>query len=173
MKLGDFFKAGPNCQPVNPKPVEMTLVSKATILPGGVPNPSGRVTRAKATAAFTYLDGDATAHLRVEARRSLRERFRDAETGLPADVDAGDYDIEFMYMLLASVLREWDAPNLGGPFFEAGVEQARELLTVREANRLLSGYNAYVADEHPEVVDKATFRDAGKRGPRMAVGKAG
>lgn len=173
MKIGDFFRAAPHCQPVNPCPVTFTAIAKGSILPGGSANPHKRPVRATIKAAFVFLGGgDETAKLRIETKRALRNRFVDEETEIPEPVDENDYSIEFMYQLLVRVLREWDEDKqeVGGALFEEGADQMREIVTVREANRLMGEYDAYVANEHPEVVDTATFRDAKKRGPRVAIG---
>lgn len=166
MHLGDFFVSGPNCQPVNPKPVSFTCVAKGPTLPGGGKNASGRPVRARVTAAMVFLDGDQTAESRIEARRAVRARLAASapEGSLPEALDSGDVNMELTYQMLVRFLREWDADEkkVGEPMFP-NVETARELIVFGEADRVVGKYNAYVAEEHPEdAPSDKEFRSAGK-----------
>ena len=157
MSLGDFFASAPHAQPVNPKPVTFTVVAKGTILPGNKVNPHGRPMRAQVTAAFTFLGGDGAGRARIEARAALQKRHKDTL------IDDNDLALEQMYHELWQVLHEWDASEqtVGKRLFESA-DLTRELLEPSEGLRLHRAYNAYVAEEHPEVVDNATFREPQK-----------
>ena len=170
MSLGDFFSQAPHARPVNAKPVKFTAIARGTILPGGTANPHKRPVAATVTAAFVFLGGDGASEARVDARRALRSRFVDPETKMPERTDDDDFDVELTYQVLWRVLHEWDsdARTTGGRLFPS-VANVRELLEVREANRVLREYNSYVEVEHPEVLDDETFRDAKGSGPRVAA----
>ncbi len=166
MKLGDFFSSGPHNNPVNPKPVKFTCVSKSATLPGGAKNPRKQAVRASVTAAMVFLDGDQTAEARIEARRAVRARLsaNQSEGAILEQLDPGDVAMELTYQLLYRVLREWDADEKtsGDPLFP-NVESARELLIFKEADRVMSKYNDYVNEEHPEdAPSDKVFRGAGK-----------
>ena len=153
MQLGDFFKGAPRALPINPKPVDFTLVAKGATLPGGEPNKDRRPVRARATAALVFLDGEETQAARVAARRDARARVASSlgEEDIPEPVDEGDVGLDLVYQMLSRALREWDPKEkrAGDKFFPSATV-ARELLVPREANRLLSVYNEYVRSEHPE-----------------------
>jgi hypothetical protein len=172
LKLGDFFKTATHANPVNPRSVTLTCISRAETLPDGSKNPPGRVVRATVTGALVFLNGDETLAARAEARRALRDRLdRDLdEDSAPEPIDPGDLDIEIIYQILQRVVREWDADNkkAGDPLFPT-VDVARELIVPREANRLYTAWGEYVADEHPEgSPTSATFRGSKARGSRLA-----
>lgn len=172
MKLGDFFKSATHACPVNPKPITFTCSTNAETLPDGSKNPPGRIVRATATAAFIFLNADEVLDARAAARRALRDRAEKAldEGELPDPIDPGDLDIEVIYQLLQRALREWDpeAKKVGEPFFPT-VEAARELLVLREANRVYAKWNEYISEEHPEgSPSQATFRGPKARGGRVA-----
>lgn len=157
--IGDFFSTAPHARPVNPRPVTFTAVSRAKVLPGGTQNQSGRPVAASITAAFVFLGGEGASQSRVDARLSLRRRFVDPDTKVPIYTDDADFDIELTYQILWRVLREYDQEQrtTGGALFPT-VDLARELVEVPEASRIMREYNAYVADEHPEGVDRKSFR---------------
>lgn len=162
MKLGDFFTSAPHARPVNPRPVTFTAVAKGDILPGGARNPHKKAVAAAVTGAFAFLAGDGAEECRAETKRYLREREREKQRDA---YDDADFFAELTYQVLQRVLREWDAQEqrAGGPLFET-VDVLRELVVPTEADRVLKAYNQYVRDEHPEVVDDATFRGAQERG---------
>ena len=155
MTLGDFFTSAPHAQPVNPKPVTFTVVSKGDILPGGQRNPHGRPVRASVTAAFTFLGGDGAGRARIEARKALYDRYKGE---IIDDIDLG---LETTYRELWQVLHQWDAAEkkVGPRLFESA-DLARELIEPSEARRVYQAYLAYVKDEHPVAADDATFRGA-------------
>lgn len=171
ISLGDFFSTAPHARPVNPRPVTFTAIARGKVLPGGTQNQHGRPVAATVTAAFIFLGGDGASQARVESRQTLRRRFVDKETGIPLPTDDNDFDIELTFQIIQRVLREYDAEQrtVGGPLFPS-VEVARELLEVPEASRLMRAYNAYVEDEHPEAVDRRSFRGASEAGEGLAEG---
>lgn len=172
MQLGDFFKSAPFARPVNPKPITFTAVASGNILPGGVPNPRpGQPVAAKITAAFIFLSGEDVTAARVAARQALAERF--VKDKFPLPTDDGDYQIELQYQMLQRALREFDPKTrkIGDALFPEP-QTMRELVVLQECNRLMRAYNAYVADEHPEDVDDATFREPQSRGPALAGGES-
>jgi hypothetical protein len=160
VQLGDFFKNAATCQPVNPRPVTFAAIARGKILPGGEKNPTGGHHRAHITAAFVFVSGEETATARLDARRALRERCVDEKKmSLPYTDD--DFNMEYLYHLLWRALCEWEPEEkkVGGRIFPS-VSTLQELVILPEATRIMDLYNAYVRDEHPEVLDKATFRDA-------------
>jgi hypothetical protein len=169
MSLGDFFSAAPHARPVNPKPITFTAVARGKILPGGTSNQHGTPVAATIKAAFAFMGGDGWAEARVDARKALRERFVDDKTKIPVVTDDEDFNVEFTYHLLIRVIREWDESHrtVGGRLFP-DVDTLRELVELREANRLYRSYSAYVDQEHPEVVDDETFRGADGGSKRVA-----
>ncbi len=148
ISLGDFFESAPFANPVNPRPVTFTATCRSLVLPGGKKNPA-KTTSAKVTAAFVFLGGEQSGIARVETRKALRERFPNEVT------DDDDFNLELAYQMLFRVLYEWDAEHqkVGSPMFH-DVDSLRELVIAREANRVLHEFNKYVADEHPETVEK-------------------
>lgn len=171
MTLGDFFTTAPHARPVNPKPVQFTICARGRVLPGGAANPHGVPVLTTVTAAFVFLGGDGAERARIEARQSLRKRFVD-DNGLALETDGIDLGIETVYHELWRVLYQWDDQNkrVGERLFES-VDLLRELLEPSEANRVYRAYNTYVDEEHPEVVDAATFRGA-KEGSGDVAGKS-
>lgn len=172
LSLGDFFKSAPHALPVNPKPVEFTCVAKGSTLPGGEPNKTGRPVRARIKGAFIFLDGNETQAARAAARRDARDRAsrEAADDEMPEPVDAGDVQLDLVYQVIHRALREWDdeAKRAGGPLFPSA-DLARELLVPREANRLFTLYNEYVAAEHPEgPPTEKTFRGTKGRGAQSS-----
>ena len=169
MQLGDFFATAPYARPVNPKPVKFTAVARGKgHLPGGHPNPHGRPVAATVTGAFVFLGGDGAQECRMASKKSLRERFPD----LMAEPD--DLAVELTYQILQRVLYEWDEENrkIGERLF-ASVDLLREHVEVREANRVLTEYNKYVDDEHPEVLEDKPFRGPTKGSPRVVANASG
>lgn len=166
MKLGNFFESAATCNPVNPKPVTFAVIARGLVLPGGTKNVAGAPQRAQVTAALVFLSTAEVQQHRLDARRALMARCKgDPEKKVdPVPFNDDDFDLELMLHMLAASIREWE-PDLalpgggraGGPLFEGGPDQARELLIVRQANTLQKAYNDYVDEEHPEVADKATF----------------
>lgn len=167
MKLGDFFNAGPKARPINPRPITFTAVSRGTVLPNGQGNPHQVPIGARVTAAMIFIGGDGGEQARTEARKSLMDRFSDKKTGVAYFTD-DDWWVELNYQIIYRALREWDEKEqrLGDRLFSS-MEEARELIEIRESNRIVAAYNAYVAEEHPadpdsvgkvEGVDPATFR---------------
>lgn len=170
MSLGDFFSSAQHARPSNPRPVTFTAMAKGGMLPGGRENVHKVPVLAKVTGCFVFLGGDGAELARVEARAHLLKHFVDAETGFSKPTDGEDFNLELTYQILWRVLFEWDEKErrAGGRLFPQ-VENVREMLEPSEANRVLRAYNAYVADEHPEVVNDKTFRGAegaGKDPPR-------
>jgi hypothetical protein len=170
MSLGDFFSSAQHARPSNPRAVTFTAMAKGGMLPGGRENVHKVPVLAKVTGCLVFLGGDGAELARVEARQSLLRRFVDAETGYPKQTDGEDFNLELTYQILWRVLHEWDEKDkrAGARLFPEP-ENVREMLEPTEANRVLRAYNAYVADEHPEVVNDKTFRDAegaGKGAPR-------
>jgi hypothetical protein len=160
--LADFFRAGPKCAPVAPKPVEFTLVARGVTLPNGEKNPAGRFVKAKGSGVLIFVGPDEVLAARIAARRSCVERLREgrAADAPPEMVDPGDVDIDVLYEVLQRALREFDPATgaVGDPIFPT-VQNARDLLLVSEADRLMQIHNAYVAEEHPEgAPSKANFR---------------
>jgi len=174
MTLGDFFASATHARPVNPRPVTFTADAKGKVLPGGTPNPTGKPVSATITAAFVFLGGDGAEEARVEARRSLRARFLDDKTELPLPIDPSDFNLELTYQILQRVICQWDpsGKTAGERLFDT-VDVLRELMQPVEADRVLGLYNQYVADEHPEKVDDATFRGAQGGGQGLAPRVAG
>ena len=170
--LGDFFASAPLARPVNPRPVTFTAVAKGDVLPGGTRNPHGVPVASTITAAFVFMGGDGAEAARIDARRSLRARFVDPETKIPLPIDEIDLGCETLYQEAWRVLYEWDASvrRTGKRLFDS-VDLLRELVEVDEIRRILRKYNEYVAQEHPEVVDEETFRDA-PGGGASAPGRA-
>lgn len=170
MTLGDFFKAGPNCVPVNAKPVELTCISKAGTLPGGEKNPKGRVVRARAKGAFAFVSAEDVQKSRIAGRRVTRARVLAglAEDASPEVIDDGDVSLDVTYEILQRALREYDDKErtAGDPLF-VDSDLLRELVVPREALRLMRLYDNYVDAEHPEdEPTKANFRGAGGRGEK-------
>ena len=168
MKLGDFFQNAPYARPVNPKPVTFTGMVKGTVLPGGAANPHGRPIAATLKAAFVFLSGEDTIAARIAARNALREKTE----GGP--VDERDFELELVYQVLWRAMFEWEDAErtAGGRLFETA-DLLKSIVVPREANRLYGLYGEYVASEHPEGVDDATFRGAeggGKGAPPRAPG---
>lgn len=163
MSLGDFFSAAPHARPVNPKPVTFTAVSRDKILPGGAVNHSQQQVAAKITAAFVFIGGDGATEARKEAQKSLRERFP-GET-----LDAQDVNLETVYQQMFRALHEWDGDEkkIGDRLFD-NVDLMRKIVQPSEILRVNDEYFAYVDEEHPEVVDDATFPDAAKGSARVA-----
>jgi hypothetical protein len=159
MKLGDFFAAAPYARPVNPRPITFTGVAKGKILPNGQANPHGRPVAATITAAFMFLGGDGAGAARIEARRALNERFVDATSKIPFEIDAADLGHETVYQELFRVLHEWDSisQKIGARMFNS-VENVRELIEPTEARRISEEYTKYVKEE--------TFRTAEGGSPK-------
>ena len=156
MKLGDFFSNPASARPVNPKPISFVVISKdKTFLPGGAQNGTKRQVRATINACLEFVGVDGETQSRVDARVRLRPVDPKAE-----QPDDTEIDIETQYQTLARAIREYDEreKTAGEPLFEGGAKQMRELVDLKECNRLVRAYAAYVAEEHPEVVDTATFR---------------
>jgi len=170
MTLGDFFANAPHARPVNPRPIKFTAVAKGKILPGGAQNPHGRPVAATVTAAFVFLGGDGTQTARFDARKSLRKRFVDDETKLPLPLESGDLETELVYQILWRVLYEWDdtSRTIGGLLFPT-VDGLREVVVMKEANRLFDEDMRYVGEEHPEVIDESTFRGPQAGGQRLVA----
>jgi hypothetical protein len=169
MTIGDFFTNSPYARPINPRPVTFTAVAKGKILPGGAPNLTGQ-TGATITAAMVFIGGSGAEAARIDARRDLRERFRD-EKGMPLDTDHLDLNVETLYQELWRALRQWDpTTNAAGEALFPTAQLLRDLVEPDEARRLYTQYQKYVQDEHPEVIDDKTFRGAEGTGPRMAAG---
>lgn len=168
MTIGDFFTNSPYARPINPRPVKFTAVAKGKILPGGAANPTGQ-TGATISAAFVFIGGSGAEAARIEARRDLRERFKD-EHGLPFDTDGIDLNVETLYQELWRALRQWDETtrSVGEPMFPT-VQLLRDLVEPDEARRLYTQYQKYIADEHPEVIDDKTFRGAERSGTAVAA----
>lgn len=169
MKLGDFFASAQHARPSNPKPITFTAMAKGHMLPGGRENVHKRPVLAKVTACFVFLGGDGLEAARVEARRSLADRFK-TDDGFPLQTDLGDFNVELTYQMLWRILHEWDEQEKrpGDRLFPS-VENVREMLEGREAERIMGEYNDYVRAEHPEAVNDKTFRSAeggGKGAPR-------
>lgn len=145
MKIGDFFSSAAHARPVNPKRVRFTAVSRNEVLPGGAPNPTKRAFAATIDAAFVFIGGEGTLNARVEARKALTRRFKDAAAS------EDEFHIEVTYQILWRSLHEWDErENLVGEKLFPDVDLLRETVEIVEANRLLKAYNQYVAEEHPE-----------------------
>lgn len=169
MRLGDFFKTAPFARPVNPHPVTFTAIIKSGILPDGESTPHKQVA-AKVTGALVFLDADELMQSRLDAKQELRRRFVDRKQ-MPIPYDDMDLQIEWNYQQLWRMLWEWDekTKQTGNRLFE-DVQSLREMVILREANRILDEYNSYVAKEHPDDkdadekqgagVDQATFRGA-------------
>jgi hypothetical protein len=165
MKLGDFFANAPHHRPINPRPVQFTAISRGPILPGGTSNPDGRPRAATIKAAFVFLGGEGT----QQARYAARKHLRDLDEG--REPNAGDFDLELTYQMLWRAIREYDEAEkkVGSEPMFPSVDNLRELVEVREANRVFSLYSDYVSDEHPEEVDDPTFRGAKDASPRMVA----
>jgi hypothetical protein len=88
--------------------------------------------------------------LRVEARTSLEERFKDKIVGDDVIRD------EEAYHKLFHALRdaEPDANGLHGRFCDT-VDELRQALVLPEAQRLTSEYEKYLKDEFPQVIEDA------------------
>lgn len=156
MKLGDFFTNAAKARPVNAKPVTFTAVShdKGT-LPGGAPNRTKRQVATSVDACFEFVGSDGVA----EARRAARKAEREAAKG--ELIDENDIDVEVQYQILARAIREYEPrEKTAGDALFVDAAQMRSLVELVECNRLMKAYNAYVSEEHPEVVDDATFRGA-------------
>lgn len=162
MKFGDFFSTSPYSRPVNAKPFLFTAVSRRPILPGGKRNPTeGGTVAAVCRAAFVFLGGDVSGEARHAARDVVEARRKDKD-GTIKPFDGLDVGHELTYQLLARVLYQWDEKSgraLDEPLFES-VDLARECIVPKEADRIMKAYDEYVAKEHPEVIDDATFRGA-------------
>jgi hypothetical protein len=168
MTIGDFFTNSPHARPINPRPVKFTAVAKGKTLPGGAPNSAGQ-TAATITAAMVFIGGSGAEAARIEARRDLRERFRD-ENGLPLETDNLDLNVETLYHELWRVLRQWDETTrtTGEPMFPT-VQLLRDLVEPDEVRRLYKQYQSYVDDEHPEVIDDQTFRGSERSSPGLVA----
>ena len=167
MKLGDFFKTATHCAPVNPKPVDLTLVSKEPTLPGGEKNPHGRTVRAKARGAFVFIGTEETQAARSAARQCAMARAAKLSTKeAPIVADEDEIQVDYLYEIIQRCVREYDEKErtAGDPLFPTA-SVARSLILEREAVRLVNAYNAYVASEHPEAPPAgADFRGAGHGG---------
>lgn len=158
MKLGDFFINAAKARAINAKPISFTAVTHdKTTLPGGAANRTKRQVAAVIDACFEFVGADNVA----EARRAARKAEREINPG--EAVDENDFDVEVQYQILARAIREYDPrEKTAGDALFVDAKQMRELVELVESNRLIRAYNAYVQEEHPEVVDNATFREAQK-----------
>ena len=167
MKLGDFFTSAPHARPVNPKPISITAVAKGDVMPGGARNPHKRPVAARVSGAFIFMAGDGA----EDARAAARTHCRDKNAG--ASIEDDDFYAELTYQIISRVVREWDEETqAAGPPLFPSVDSLRELVVPKEANRVLQAYNAYVDEEHPEVVDDATFRSTQDGSSKLAAGRA-
>ena len=174
MKLGDFFVSAPHSRPVNPRSISFTAVARGSILPGGSPNPHKRPVAATVTGALIFIGGDGIQSARVAARRRITEIAQPDPKVAPVDLGEGDFELELTYQVVWRALYEYDAKEneIGARLFPT-VDDLREFVEVREANRLFRAYTDYVAEEHPEGVDATTFRGAQSGGPRLAAKVSG
>lgn len=159
-KLGDFFRTAPRMRPVNPKPITFTAVCKDTdTLPGGVPNNAKKQVATVVDACLVFLGADAVAEARRDARRHIAEQDFDPKAKVALGLDEEAVDREMQKQMLWRALRELDDGLAGEPQFPT-VKALREMVEQSECNRLMAAYDAYVKEEHPEVIDTATFRRA-------------
>lgn len=165
MKLGDFFSTAPYARPVNTKPVLLNAFSKDLILPGGKRNPTeGGVVIATLRGGFVFVGGDTAGEARHAARDyidSIRKKS-DKDGGGTKNYDGLDVGHEMTYQMLFRVLHEWDDEKKRAgddPLFPS-IDLLRKHVVPKEAIRVLDLYDAYVDQEHPEVIDDATFRGA-------------
>lgn len=163
MKLGNFFDSAATCVPVNPKPITFRAIASGKTLPNGKTNPSGTTQAATISALLVFLSGDEIEDARVEARKALRARYAEKGEG-DQPLNDDDYHLELTYHILWRAIREDDDKGGVGPSMFPSVDVFRRMVVLSEANRLLIAHNEYMKDEHPEVVDSATFRDAGSGG---------
>lgn len=159
-KIGDFFRTAPQMRPVNPKPVSLTAVCKdLDTLPSGVANNAKKQVAAKVDACFVFLGSLGMEEARREARKYIAEKEFDPKAKFAMAIDDYAVEAELQKQILWRVLREYDKDSqlAGDPQFPT-VKLLREMLETTECNRLMTAYNAYVKEEHPEAVDPETFR---------------
>lgn len=151
MKLGDFFANSPKARPVNPKRIAFTAVSKdKTVLPGGARNTSGRQVAAEVVGCLEFIGAEGAAEARRDAKKYL------SELGTP--YDESDLALETQNQILWRALREFDdVTKCAGDALFQNVGLVRTLLEHSECSRIGRAYDAYVKEEHPEVIDTATF----------------
>jgi hypothetical protein len=142
MKLGNILRAAGTARPVNPRPVEFTAVGRDLN--------TFRHIVAPAKAVFVFVDEDQREALRVEARTSIAERFKDKVVGDDVIRD------EEAYHKLFHALRdaEADSNGLHGRFCDT-VDELRQSLVLPEAQRLTADYEKYLKDEFPQVIEDA------------------
>lgn len=165
MDLANFFTAAGRAHPVNPKAVTFTAICKDEILPGGAPNPHGqRPVRTRIDACFVYCTAIEIDQARSAARAALRARHVDKKK-MPLPYDQADINVEELYQQLWLALRTYDPRSrASGDLLFPDAEAVRALVSITEASRLMTAYDAYIKAEHPEVVDDETFRDAEEAG---------
>ena len=176
MNLGKFFTTAPFGRPVDPRPVTFTAIAKGPVLPGGARNPNYPAPMAaKVTGAFVFVGGDEIAEIRLAARDHVRKACSDADGILKRTFTEDDVALEINYQVIARAIRQWDpkTKQLGSDPLFANLAVAREHVVAREAQRVAELYDKYVDDEHPEVVDDATFRKAAPASEGVARGGAG
>ncbi len=163
MKIGDFFRSAPHARPVNPRPVAYTATTREAVLPGGGDNPTGRQVSARVTSAFAFVSVHDLEEARISAREYLLDRFsrEDPKTKvkLVRPVDEDTVELEIAVQIVWRALREYDEGqgSLGDQQWP-DINLFRKCVVPKEISRLYEEYKRYVAEEHPEGVDRATFR---------------
>lgn len=167
MSLGDFFSSAAHARPINPREIKFTVVAKGDVLPNGDHNVHQVPVGARVVAGLVFIGGDGNEQARLSGRKAILDRGTDKKTGISFYSDE-DVNVEIGYQQIFRAVMQWDSKErkVGSRFFDS-VEQARELVELSEASRILVAYNKYVADEHPsdpdasgkvEGVDQTTFR---------------
>lgn len=139
MKLGNILRTAGTMRPVNPRPVEFTAVGRDLN--------TFRHIVAPAKAVLVFVDEDQRESLRVEARTSIAERFKDKVVGDDVVRD------EEAYHKLFHALRDMepDTNGMHGRLCDT-VDELRQALVLPEAQRLTAEYDRYLAEEFPTVV---------------------
>lgn len=160
MQLGNFFKSAPHCRPVNPRPVSIIAASNDVVLPGGHSNPEKRTMIAECKGALVFIGGEGLEDSRVDAKDYLARKYPNKQT------DGGDFNIELTYQMVWRALHEYDPDKkrTADKLFPT-VDDLRKMVEMKECDRVLAEYNAYVREEHPEgSPDDKTFPESKKTG---------
>src|SRR5438477_4319006 len=142
MKLGNILRAAGTARPVNPRAIEFTLVGRDLN--------TFRHIVAPAKAVFVFVDEDQREALRVDARTSIAERFKNKVIGDDVIRDEEAYH-KLFYALRDA---EPDPNGLHGRFCDT-VDELRQALVLPEAQRLTSEYEKYLKDEFPQLIEDA------------------